>query len=90
MLEAADKTGRSDRSVRCEHLCETTSRYDHGEKELSFLLFCALCGTEELVERIRYEPQFTETRESSDPGSVRPGTSASRTGVSGRWRVRFP
>ena len=46
--------------MHCEHLCDTTSRYDHGRKELIFLLVCALCGTEELVETIRYEPRFTE------------------------------
>ena len=44
----------------CEHLCETTTRYDHIQKELSFLLVCAVCGTEERVETIRYEPRFTE------------------------------
>ena len=44
----------------CEHLCETTTRYDHAEKELSFLLVCAVCGTEDLVETIRYEPRRTE------------------------------
>ena len=46
--------------MRCEHLCDTTTRYDHGQKELSFLLRCAACGTEELVETVRYEPRFTE------------------------------
>ena len=69
MLEAAEHTlaasdqgtTHSDRFVRCEHLCETTTRYDHGQKQLSFLLVCGLCGTEELVERIRFEPRFTKT-----------------------------
>ena len=45
--------------MRCEHLCETTTRYDHAQKELSFLLVCAVCGTEELVETVRYQPRFT-------------------------------
>ena len=58
MLEATDNTLH--RSVRCQHLCETTSRYDHGRKELSFLLLWAVCGTEDVVERIRYEPRFKE------------------------------
>jgi hypothetical protein len=48
--------------MHCEHLCDTTSRYDHGQTELSFLLVCVLCGTEELVETIRYEPRFTEAQ----------------------------
>ena len=46
--------------MRCEHLCETTTSYDHGQKELSFVLVCAICGTEELIETIRYEPRLTE------------------------------
>jgi hypothetical protein len=46
--------------MHCEHLCDTTSPYDHDQKELSFLFACVLCGTEELVETIRYEPRFTE------------------------------
>jgi hypothetical protein len=45
--------------MHCEHLCDTTSRYDHDQKQLIFLLVCALCGTEELVETLRYEPRFT-------------------------------
>jgi hypothetical protein len=46
--------------MRCEHFCETTTRYDHAQKELSFLLVCAVCGTEKLIEAIQYEPCFTE------------------------------
>ena len=52
--------------MRCEHVCGTTTRYDHVQKELSFLLVCAVCDTEdavrapELIETIRYEPRFTE------------------------------
>ena len=46
--------------ARCEHLCQTTTRYDHCQKELSFLLVCAVCGTDELIETIQYEPRFTE------------------------------
>ena len=55
MLEASENA-----LARCEHLCQTTTRYDHGQKELSFLLVCAVCGTDELIEAIQYEPRFTE------------------------------
>jgi hypothetical protein len=54
------KAAHSNRSVRCEHLCETTTRYDHGQKELWFLLVCTVCDTAEPIEAIRYEPRFTE------------------------------
>ena len=52
--------GPDHREMHCEHLCDTTSRYDRGKKELIFLLVCAPCGTEEPVEAIRYEPRFTD------------------------------
>ena len=41
----------------CEHLHEQTSRYDFQAKLLSFLLFCPLCGTEQIVQTLSYEPQ---------------------------------
>jgi hypothetical protein len=46
------------RPVQCDHLHDTTSRYDHEHKQLSFLLVCSICGTEKLVETIPYEPHF--------------------------------
>jgi hypothetical protein len=42
----------------CEHLYETTSRYDRKRKVLSFLLVCPACQTETVVETLRYEPAF--------------------------------
>ncbi|HKP20944.1 MAG TPA: hypothetical protein VJT68_05475 [Thermoleophilaceae bacterium] len=56
MREATENT-----LAACEHLCDTTTRYDRGQKVLSFLLVCAACGTEELVEKVSYEPRFTKT-----------------------------
>ena len=58
-VQTSHRFGRNHGDM-CEHLCDTTSRYDRGQKELSFLLVCALCGTEELVEAIQYEPRFAE------------------------------
>jgi hypothetical protein len=46
-------------SVRCDHLHDSTSRYDHQAKRLTFLLVCPTCGTERVVDSIPYEPQFT-------------------------------
>jgi hypothetical protein len=42
----------------CDHLRDTTSRYDHRRKLLSFLLVCDVCGTERVVETLPYEPRF--------------------------------
>jgi hypothetical protein len=47
--------------IICEHRCDTTTRYDHREKLLTFVLSCTECGTENIVERLRYEPRFEPT-----------------------------
>jgi hypothetical protein len=46
------------RHVPCDHLHETTTRYDHERKQLSFLLVCPVCGTEKVIESQHYEPRF--------------------------------
>jgi hypothetical protein len=40
----------------CEHLKETSSRYDAAKKVLTFVLVCRICGTERVVRRLTYEP----------------------------------
>jgi hypothetical protein len=52
---------RRQRSARppCDHLHESTTRYDHDRKLLTFLLVCAVCHTEKVVETRHYEPSFT-------------------------------
>jgi hypothetical protein len=45
----------------CGHLHDTTTRYDHKRKLLTFLLVCPVCGTEKLLETQRYEPRFVPT-----------------------------
>ena len=45
--------------ARCDHLHDSTSRYDHEAKRLTFLLVCPVCRTERVVDSIPYEPQFT-------------------------------
>ena len=42
----------------CDHLHDTTSRYDHAQKRLTFLLVCHECQTERVVETVPYEPRF--------------------------------
>ena len=41
----------------CDHLHDSTSRYDAAEKVLSFLLVCRICGTEKVIEAVEYEPR---------------------------------
>jgi hypothetical protein len=42
----------------CDHLFETTSRYNHEREVLTFVLFCPVCETETVVETFRYAPAF--------------------------------
>jgi hypothetical protein len=42
----------------CGHLHETTTRYDHERKLLTFLAVCRTCGTERVVETQHYEPRY--------------------------------
>ena len=44
----------------CDHIHDTTSRYDHSARVLTFLLVCGVCGTEKVVERLPYEPRFEQ------------------------------
>jgi hypothetical protein len=46
----------------CDHLLDTTSRYDHERRLLTFLLLCPECRTEKVVERLSYEPRFRPGR----------------------------
>jgi hypothetical protein len=41
----------------CDHLHDTTSRYDAPEKLLTFLRVCRTCGIEQVVETIEYDPR---------------------------------
>jgi hypothetical protein len=41
----------------CEHLHDTTSRYEHERKILTFLLVCRICGVEKVVQTVDYEPR---------------------------------
>lgn len=50
-------TSRPGQAAMCEHLHDTTSRYDAAEKLLTFLRVCRTCGIEEVVETVEYEPK---------------------------------
>jgi hypothetical protein len=52
-------------AAQCDHLHDSTTRYDRDRKVLTFLLVCPVCHTEKVVETQRYEPRF-------EPSSVRP------------------
>jgi hypothetical protein len=54
-LKRPNSTG----SAACDHLHDSTSRYDHEAKRLTFLLVCPVCRTERVVDSIPYEPHFT-------------------------------
>jgi hypothetical protein len=43
---------------KCQHLQDTTTRYDRAQKLLTFLLVCPVCDTERVVQTVRYEPHF--------------------------------
>jgi hypothetical protein len=51
------------RPVPCDHLHDTTTRYDHDRKQLTFLLVCPVCGTEKVVETQHYEPRYVQPGE---------------------------
>jgi hypothetical protein len=42
----------------CDHLHDSTSRYDTGSKVLTLLLVCPVCRIERVVETLEYEPNF--------------------------------
>jgi hypothetical protein len=41
----------------CEHLHDSTCRYDAVAKVLTCLLVCRTCGSERVVETLAYEPR---------------------------------
>jgi hypothetical protein len=49
---------RSARPAPCDHLHESTSRYDPVAKLLTFLLVCPVCDTEKVIETRHYEPRY--------------------------------
>ena len=42
----------------CDHLYDSTSRYDADRKLLSFLLVCPVCEIEEIVQTMEYAPTY--------------------------------
>jgi hypothetical protein len=50
-----------DHHFMCDHLCDTTTRYDPAAQILTFMLVCPACGTERVLETRRYAPRFRPT-----------------------------
>jgi ribosomal protein L44E len=57
LLAAARRVARHGEQP-CDHLHDTTSRYDQAAKRLELLLTCPVCKTEKLVHSLEYEPRF--------------------------------
>ena len=57
-------------SAACDHLHDSTSRYDHERKQLTFLLVCPECGTEKVVDSIPYEPRYTPQAQPEPAGAT--------------------
>ena len=51
----------------CDHLHDSTSRYDAVEKVMTFLLVCRACGIERVVETLEYEPRPVWTSPGAAP-----------------------
>ena len=51
----------------CDHLHDSTSRYDAAEKLMTFLLVCPTCGIERVVETLAYEPRPVWTSAGAAP-----------------------
>jgi hypothetical protein len=49
-------------ATSCGHLHDSTTRYDHDQKLLTFLLVCPLCATERVMEAQHYEPRYEPSR----------------------------
>jgi len=64
----------------CTHFHETTTRYDHERKLLTFLEVCRSCGIEKVVETQHYEPRY----EPAQPHGMSADTTA--VGPTGRSR----
>ena len=58
------------RPASCDHIHDSTSRYDHERKQLTFLLVCPVCGTEKVVDSIPYEPRYTPQPQPDPAGAT--------------------
>jgi hypothetical protein len=61
---SASRSAAPPPATPCGHLHDSTTRYDHDQKVLTFLLVCAVCGTERVMETQHYEPRFEPSRAS--------------------------
>jgi hypothetical protein len=69
----------------CNHLHDSTSRYDAATKALTFLLLCPTCGIERVIETIEYEPR--PLWPSQETARRQPQVARSARGDAGKARV---
>lgn len=58
LLGAAGRVARHGEQPACNHLHDTSSRYDHAARRLELLLICPVCKTEKVIHSLAYEPRF--------------------------------
>jgi hypothetical protein len=73
------------RPVACDHLHDTTTRYNHDQKLLTFVRVCHACGTEELIDTLPYEPQFKPHAAGESAGATIHQLPVRRPRHSRRW-----
>jgi hypothetical protein len=82
---SADRSAAVLPATSCGHVHDSTTRYDHDEKVLTFLLVCPICGTEKVMETQHYEPRF-EPRPGSQLADASVGATPHRLPVRRRER----
>jgi hypothetical protein len=69
----------------CDHVHDSTTRYDHDQKLLTFLLICPVCGTEKVIETQHHERRFEPSpARRADAADGPPSTNYPSAGTSGR------
>jgi hypothetical protein len=82
---SADRSAAVLPATSCGHVHDSTTRYDHDKKVLTFLLVCPICGTEKVMETQHYEPRF-EPRPGSQLADASVGATPHRLPVRRRER----
>ncbi len=57
---SASATRAAPSAGTCDHLFDSSSRYDRDRKLLTLLLVCPSCSTERIVAVLPYEPVFRQ------------------------------
>jgi hypothetical protein len=76
------------RPITCDHICDTTTRYDRAQARLTFLLTCRECGTARVIETLAYEPRFDPTPAPHSPDAPGGATLHELPARVTEWRAR--